>query len=51
MVTGGAADIVEVLTRYAEAGLEHVCLTPQCHSADEWRAHVRELAEVVRALG
>lgn len=47
---GGPDDFIATLERYAEAGLEHVCLTPQCHSAEEWRAHVPLLAEVARAL-
>ncbi len=48
--TGRPADLVATLERYVEAGLEHVCLTPQCHSAEEWRTHVPALAEVVRAF-
>lgn len=47
---GRPADLVATLERYVEAGLEHVCLTPQCHTADEWRRHVPALAEVVRAF-
>jgi probable F420-dependent oxidoreductase len=49
-LSGTPADIADHLRPYAEAGLEHVVLTPQCHSADEWRATVAELAAVARLL-
>lgn len=48
---GTPEELVEALTAYDEAGLEHVCLTPQCHTAEEWRDHVAQLGRVVTALG
>ena len=48
--TGSVARICETLERYAAVGLEHVVLTPQCHSADEWREHVGALAELLPRL-
>lgn len=48
--TGTPDKIIDTLGEYEQAGLEHVCLTPRCHTADEWRDHTEQLAEVVRAL-
>lgn len=50
VLTGSPESVIETLQRYAAVGLEHVCLTPQCHSAEEWREHLPMLGEVVRAL-
>lgn len=50
-VQGGTPqEILDALHTFDEAGLEHVCLTPQCHSAQEWREHTELLGDVVRAL-
>lgn len=48
--TGSPQALTAALQAYAAAGLEHVCLTPQCRSAAEWRAHVPQLAEVITAI-
>lgn len=45
--TGSVDDLDALLRRYERAGLEHVVLTLQCHRAEEWRAHVPELGELV----
>lgn len=50
VLTGSPQTVIDTLREYEALGLEHVCLTPQCHSAEEWRDHIPQLGEVVRAF-
>jgi len=44
---GSVDDLDATLHRYARAGLEHVVLTPQCHSREDWHEQASALAELV----
>jgi probable F420-dependent oxidoreductase len=42
--SGSIEGLREELAAYAELGLEHVLLTPQCRSVEEWHEHVDALS-------
>jgi probable F420-dependent oxidoreductase len=47
-VSAGSLDaLAEDLAAYGELGLDHVLLTPQCRSVDDWHHHVDALGELV----
>lgn len=46
-LSGSPDDVAAALDGYAEAGLEHVVLTPQCRDEQEWRRSVEGLAELI----
>ncbi|HEY8340742.1 MAG TPA: TIGR03619 family F420-dependent LLM class oxidoreductase [Egibacteraceae bacterium] len=48
VATGSVEDLAERLAAYADAGLEHVLLTPQCRTGEEWDEHVSALATLLR---
>ncbi|MGH9245425.1 MAG: hypothetical protein ACRD29_14140 [Acidimicrobiales bacterium] len=41
--TGTIEGLAAKLSAYAELGLEHVLLTPQCRSVEAWYEHVEAL--------
>lgn len=47
VTTGTIDDVAERIAAYADAGLEHVLLTPQCRSPQEWDEHVSALATLL----
>ena len=48
VLTGGLEQMREALADYEKVGLQHVLLTPQARSSEEWRETVAGLTELSR---